>query len=176
MAKMPFETTDKMRRRAEVLKNLHQQSAKSNCLGSFVLAGVGNSRFGINSQLIKEVVVTPPIAHLPNTPTWLHGLVQMRGILLCAVDMGQLFDLRTSRKLNYLLVLETKQGPLGLLVDSVLGFEDIYEEDISTKFENVASNQERPVLHVTKDAVSLVDITKLLEIVNLNAGAQGSGK
>jgi chemotaxis signal transduction protein len=70
----------------------------------------------------SEVVEPPPASRLPNTPTWLKGLANVRGTLVPVVDLAMAFDIpRDAAARPYLLVIGHAEEVIGLLVDGLPG-------------------------------------------------------
>ncbi len=126
------------------------------------LVAIGPESFGIPVKDLREIIQTPIIARLPNLPAWMPGVVQIRGELISVVDTARWFGIAAGSKATYLAVIDGPSGPLGLLVDAVLGFREIFEDEIATTFSRDETSRGRPIRAITKDLVALVDVERLL--------------
>jgi len=68
----------------------------------------------------REVVLPPPISHVPHTAPWMLGLANVRGALVPVVDLAVAFELERATELRpYLLIIGGGDDVLGLLVDGL---------------------------------------------------------
>lgn len=73
---------------------------------------------------VREVLPPPATTRVPNARAWMRGMANVRGELLAVVDLGGLLGLHESehQRLQRILVLNSKEVPVGLLVDEVAGY------------------------------------------------------
>lgn len=89
--------------------------------------GVGFSLLGVNLVIpmnaISEMIEVPTYTKLPGVQSWVRGIASVRGRLLPVFDLANYFgkDLRSARKQQRLLVIETDHIYAGLQVDRVYG-------------------------------------------------------
>jgi purine-binding chemotaxis protein CheW len=119
--------------------------------------------FGIPVDGLRQIVKAPPISNLPGMPPWLRGIAQVRGELISVVSLARFFKLESSGVSDFLAVVEGKLGAIGLLADTLLGFRDIYADEIAEKFGKNTADDERPIRAITKDLVSIIDLQRLLD-------------
>lgn len=121
------------------------------------LVGVGSQRVGIPTGDVRELVPLPDVTPLPELPPWLLGIAQVRGELLGVVDLASILGASGERP-SVLVVVEGTGGPLGLAVQSVLGFRDVYEDELS---DELGMDPQRPIRAMTRDLVALLDVERL---------------
>jgi len=80
---------------------------------------VGKSLFGVPITHILEIVGGARPQPVPLAPPYVGGLVHYRGDVLTTVSLRQLLGLPPKEGVQDILVLESKDGCFGLLVDSV---------------------------------------------------------
>ena len=131
------------------------------------VVSIGSEIFGIPAEFVREIAISPEIMKIPGLPEWLPGIVQMRSELLCACKLAWWFKLETSTEHPFMVVVEDKRGAVGLLVDRVLGFREIYSDEIAENLGRTRSDSGRPVKAVTRDLVSVVDVAAILGDDNL---------
>jgi twitching motility protein PilI len=89
---------------------------------------VGNKRFLINLQDVKEVLPVPPMQLVPFTQPWFLGVANVRGNLYSISDLAQFMGMPpTSKSINNrILLLSTEStAQVALLVDSLIGLRSI---------------------------------------------------
>lgn len=139
-------------------------------LATTALVGVGAEVFGVPVEGVREIVKVPPITPLPGTPEWIRGVAQVRGEILCAVDLGRWFKVEGRQEPAYLVVLAGLEAALGLLVDTVNGFTDIHADEVVGGLRE--SHGGRPVLATTVALVSVLDLPALASSADLIVGAR----
>ncbi len=81
---------------------------------------LGDEEYGLQIGQIKEVVPTPHITRLPQTPSYVKGVANIRGNVIAVVDLEEKFGLTREtgqvQKGNYTLVIESNEIKMGVLV------------------------------------------------------------
>lgn len=92
--------------------------------GEFLCFRISSETFGINIMQIKEILKPRPITEVPRTPSFVSGVISLRGVIIPVLDMHDRLGLEhpaTSGTERFVVV---KTGPpadlAGLLVDQVL--------------------------------------------------------
>lgn len=81
---------------------------------------IGRLEFVLEKTLITEIQLKPVIYAIPNSPAWLHGMLNLRGNILPVVDLAA--TLGTDLKSNpgeFVLVLDRGPDALAMLVDGL---------------------------------------------------------
>lgn len=91
--------------------------------------------FGIEVQTIQEVIRYQEMTPVPLAPATVHGLINLRGQIVTAIDLRTQLDLpaRDGDALPMNVIVRTPEGAVSLLVDEI---GDVVEVD--------PSNYERP--------------------------------
>ena len=87
-----------------------------------VIFKLGNEEYGIDIEQIKEVVITPKIAKIPQTEKYIKGIANIRGVVTTIMDLEERFNLvyeskSNSNISNYTLVVE--KFKIGILVKEI---------------------------------------------------------
>jgi twitching motility protein PilI len=81
---------------------------------------VGNLGLVIKAGTRSQVIVPPPISPLPKTPTWLRGLINLRGNLVPVFDLNLLLEMEASAQAKrMLLVLDEGDAMVGMLIEGL---------------------------------------------------------
>ncbi len=84
---------------------------------------LGSSYFGIDALQVQEVARAQPMSPVPLAPPEVRGLINLRGQIVTALDVGQRLGLpptpqaRLAGLMN--VVVSTADGPVSLLVDDI---------------------------------------------------------
>ncbi|NQZ82648.1 MAG: chemotaxis protein CheW [Colwellia sp.] len=123
--------------------------------------------YGINVMQVQEVLRYSEIAPVPGAPTYVLGIINLRGNVVTVIDTRTRFGLETSEVTDNtrVVIIESEKQVIGILVDSVA--EVVYlraseidvapnvGNDESAKFIQGVSNKDGQLL-------ILVDLNELL--------------
>ena len=150
-----------LRERAEKYAVASTSAAEKAVIDTIAVLGVGRQKFGISSVKLEVIEKTPSIAHLPELPQVVRGLVQIRGELIAAVDMAGWFQI-TGGDGSYIAVVSNGDGKkLGMIIDTVLGFRNLVEGDMAESFFESKDKGGRPIIGATRDLVTILDVDML---------------
>ena len=86
---------------------------------------VGTELFGVPISAVQEIVRVPAIAHIPQSPEFVKGVMNLRGRVITVVDMHKrmghadgLSESEFARKAR-ILVVEVEGRLVGVIVDEV---------------------------------------------------------
>jgi twitching motility protein PilI len=121
----PFDLLEELERRSKVA--LAGGAAEDADGQEWVGIGfrLGDEQFIVARDEVREVLMIPPhITRVPGSKSWVSGLANVRGHLVSIVDLksflgaGSASNLRVAR----VLVANSPDSPIGLVVDEVYGF------------------------------------------------------
>jgi len=132
---------------------------------TFLLSG---EKFGLEISNVLEVNRLPEILPVHGTEGSIIGLINLHGKSAPVVALDRLLNLRSEETEKRLFVaLRTREGPLCFLVDELVGFEEITEDEIK-KFEDMTSKFDASYLQfvcVRSDSmIPVLDVNYLTEI------------
>lgn len=135
-----------------------------------VVFRIGAERFGIRIENLSKIVPCPHITRLPDMPSVIQGITQIRGEIMAVCSLIDWFNLKADR-MSYLAVVEGSSGKLGLIFDQILGFQNIKNEDIARSFCTSSSDHGHFIEGLTKDYITLLNIEELVhhERIQVNA-------
>lgn len=167
-------TVDDVKREAtsEVKKREHSERMQ------LIIFKLGSEEYGLSIEQIKEVVLTPRIAKMPQSSEYIKGVANIRGNIIAIMDLEQKFGLTKENKIdaannsNYTLVVESEEYKVGVLVKEVPNTLSISVSDIDTasNFVQYTSLDTDSVIGVVKSGermIILIDMIKLIEAENL---------
>lgn len=81
---------------------------------------IGRETFGLPISLVREIVRVPEITSVPNAPSYIEGVINLRGRIIPVVDMRKRFGEKVPEpsKKNRIVVAEVEGRLIGLLVNS----------------------------------------------------------
>lgn len=89
---------------------------------------VGDKRFLVNLQDVKEVLPVPPLQFVPFTKPWFLGVANVRGNLYSISDLAHFMGMPpTSRSVNNRILLLSSESTeqVALMIESLVGLRNI---------------------------------------------------
>ncbi|MDH3354810.1 MAG: chemotaxis protein CheW [Chromatiales bacterium] len=151
---------------------LHADSNSQQHL-TFVL---GDENYGVDILRVQEIKGWSPVTHIPNTPEYMRGVLNLRGTIVPIVDLRMRFNMDTVEytPLTVVIVLSVKTGDrertLGIVVDGVSDVLTIKEGELkpTPDFGGAISTEYiKGLVTVDEKMVMLLDIDLLLSIDEL---------
>ncbi len=96
---------------------------------TFMLAG---EKYGINVMQVREVLRDIDIAPVPGAPSFVLGIINLRGNVVTVIDTRSRFGLASVEPSEEfrIIIIETMDQTLGFLVDSIAEVADILQSEI----------------------------------------------
>ena len=127
----------------------------------FVLA---YEKYAVETRHVREVYPLEHLTPLPCTPTFVLGIVNVRGEILSVIDLRKFFDLpeKGLTDLNKVIVLESENMLFGVLADAVIGARRVRVADIQPSLPTLTGVREAYLMGVTAERTVILDAEKLL--------------
>ncbi|EEF79253.1 chemotaxis protein CheW [Methylophaga thiooxydans] len=131
--------------------------------------------YGINVMQVQEVLRLMEIAPVPGAPSYVLGIINVRGNVVTVIDTRARFGLSTKEpdESSRIVIVEVSGHVIGMLVDSVAEVVYLRQSEIDTA-PNISDDSSRFIQGVCnreKYLLILVDVNKLLndeEISDIN--------
>ena len=129
---------------------------------------IGKETFGVPIALVHEIVRVPEITAVPEAPSCVEGVINLRGRIISVVDLRKRFGEReiSRNKKNRILVAEVEGKLVGLVVDSASEVLKIPASEIDSPPQVYEENELNYVTGVGKlngRLIILVDLTRILK-------------
>lgn len=97
------------------------RAASSPAASEFVAFRVGEEEYCIEINLVREIRRWSPATRLPHAPSYLKGVVNLRGAVVPVVDFSARLGgpVTETTERHTIVIVETEGKTLGLLVDAV---------------------------------------------------------
>jgi purine-binding chemotaxis protein CheW len=137
----------------------------------FMLA---SERYGIESSFVREILQIRELTHLPGTPPFLLGIINIRGEICSVIDLKKFFGLpdRGLPEFNKVIVIENKAMKFGIVVDSVVGTRQILCISLKPPPPTFTGIHAEYVRGVAPGPVIVLDGERILEDRNLIVNEQ----
>lgn len=150
--------------------------------GKYLTFALGPEEFGLEILKVREIIGYMPITAIPQTPSYVKGVINLRGQVIPVVDLRAKFAMNSTETTSEtcIIVVETTQGSgkcnTGIVVDRVRDVLDVLEENIEDSPNFGAGVDTECILGMGKigDSVKiLLDIDRVLGGADLAAYCNG---
>ncbi len=123
--------------------------------------------YGINVMGVKEVLRYTEIAPVPGAPSYVLGIINLRGNVVTVIDTRERFALPSGELTDQsrIVIIEADEHVVGVLVDSVAEVVYLRQSEIETT-PNVGNEESakfiQGVCHKNDELLILVDVDKML--------------
>jgi purine-binding chemotaxis protein CheW len=87
----------------------------------FITFTLGAEEYGVDIMVVREIKGWSETTSIPNAPRFIHGVINLRGIIVPIMDLRARFGLDLTRptKMHVVIIINTGIRTTGLLVDAV---------------------------------------------------------
>ena len=134
----------------------------------FLSFGLGDGVYAVPLRQVREIVGLPPITPLPNTPSFLRGVISLRGAIIPVVDLREQLELPVApyTKFTVAIIVEAVGAVVGLIVDSALDVVSLDERQREALPPNFAPHVRAEFLaglaQSGKQTLILLDVERIL--------------
>ena len=145
---------------------LNQQLSKTSDGNQFVTFSIDDEEFGIEILKVQEIIGYTKPTHVPNTPEFISGVINLRGLIIPVIDLRKKFSMPCKEydKFTVIVVIEVATKTMGIIVDSVSDVLSLTEKDMqdAPEFSKFKSEFLKGMGKVGNKLVVLLDIDKIL--------------
>ena len=129
---------------------------------------LGNEQYGIAIDKIKEIIAIMKITNVPNIPSYMRGVINLRGSIIPVVDTRLRFNMeyREADMNTTIIIIEVEKVSIGFIVDRVEEVSSIDSSSLSEppKFGNsIDTDFICSVAQIEDQVVMILDVLKLFE-------------
>jgi purine-binding chemotaxis protein CheW len=164
----PGDTERILQARAEVLAREPVETGDKDYIEvvEFLLA---NEYYCIESRYIREVYPIKDYTPLPVTPSFVLGLINVRGQIVSVIDVKKFFDMpdKGISDLNKAIIISNDTMEFGILADEILGVRQIVPSEIQPPPPTLTGIREEYLRGITREQIVILDAKRLLEDENI---------
>jgi len=127
----------------------------------FILA---YEKYGIESSYVNEVYPMKEFTIIPGTPSFVIGIINLRGQILSVIDIRKFFELPVKgiSNLNRVIVINDKEMEVGILADFILGVRNVKVDKIHSSLPTLTGVRAEYLKGVTNERLVILDMNKIL--------------
>jgi purine-binding chemotaxis protein CheW len=102
---------------------------------------VSGKLFGLEMSTVREVLSPPKVTLLPNVPTHVLGVYNLRGSILSLVDIQRILGLNSTNKkeTDMVMLVESSRSLISFIVEKVLDFVEVENSKIQEPSKNISA-------------------------------------
>lgn len=158
--------------RARVLARRGQLSTREKVGEPVAVMLIGGEQMGIMVSYLQTIVRIPKVTPVPRLPPWMPGVIQIRGTVVCLVDLASWLGLTQSDEARYLAIIGRENQLLGVRVAGVAGVREIFADELVVRQAIQRDASELPVRFTTRDLLTVLDIERLFALVDLRGKSE----
>jgi len=127
----------------------------------FVLA---YEQYAIESSFVREILPLRKFTPLPCTPSFVLGIMNVRGQIISIVDLKRFFELpeKGLADLNKVILLQSKDMEFGVLADSIIGATTLDENKLQPSLPTLNGIREQYLKGITAERTVVLDTEVIL--------------
>jgi len=128
---------------------------------AFLLA---HETYAIETVFIREVYPLTELTPVPCTPTYIFGIINIRGQILTIIDMKKFFDLpeKGISNLNRVIVVQDENMTMGILADEINGIRNIPKSGLNPPLPTMTGIHAGYIKGVTGEGIIILDMERFL--------------
>ncbi|HEY4037979.1 MAG TPA: chemotaxis protein CheW [Burkholderiaceae bacterium] len=160
----PQEAQRILKARAEALARPLAQADSQDRQYEVVEFALAYENYAIESSFVREVYPLTDLTPVPCTPSFVLGIVNVRGEIVSVIDIKKFFDLpeKGLTDLNKAIILQSDSMTFGILADLIVGVRTVAARDIQPPPATLTGIREQYLMGVTRDPMVILDAVKLL--------------
>ena len=98
----------------------------------FLQFSSGGEDYAADLLLVKEVLTTPKVTPIPDSPNYVCGIFNLRGLVLMVIDLKKKFGLKANSESDHsgTIIFDLGESLIGVKVDAIQKVLNIGEENI----------------------------------------------
>jgi len=158
-------------------------------LRQFISFSVGSEEYALELMSVKEVIRVRDITWLPRAPTFIKGIINLRGDVIPIIDLRDRFDLEAAETTaeTRVIVAEVEGRLMGMVVDSASQVVRIPEDQVDSPpavpggfsqelITGVGKVEDRLVILLDPDAILTVDEKIALSSLDAAKPTEGAAR
>lgn len=127
-----------------------------------VVFKLGEEHFAVDTERVQGINDMMVVTKVPKAPSYIKGLINLRGSIKSLVDINLLLDLKSDNKQENIIILKVQDEEIGISVDEVEEVLDVEEKDIQKVEANANSQYIKGIINIDGRLLTIIDIDNLL--------------
>jgi len=126
---------------------------------------LASETYGIETAFVREVYPLKDLTTMPGTPSFVLGIVNVRGQIISVINLKKFFNLpeKGLGELNKVIIIRNELMEFGILADIIVGTRSVSLDAIQSSPVSTSEIGAEYLKGVTNDHTIILDATKILE-------------
>lgn len=152
--------------------------------GKYLTFVLGDETYGLEILKVQEIIGMMNVTHVPRTPAFVRGVINLRGKVIPVIDLRLKFDMEGREDTDRTCIIvvqvvrDSQTVTMGIIVDEVSEVLDIADGQIEVPPALGTAVETQFILGMGKigqKVVMLLDIDRVLTLTELSAVLQQAG-
>jgi purine-binding chemotaxis protein CheW len=135
----------------------------------FLTFAIGGEEYGVDIMIVREIKGWTDVTRLPNSPEFLRGVMNLRGLIVPIFDLRARFkqELTEANSKHVIIILAVGTRNIGILVDAVSDILTITQSDIKPAPEmetGISSDFINGLISLEERMVVLLSVEHLFDV------------
>ncbi len=141
----------------------------------FITFTIGEEEYAVDIMVVREIKAWSETTHLPNTPEFMRGVLNLRGLIVPIFDLRCRFGLGLTEttKMHVIIIVHVENRLVGILVDTVSDIIKVSEgeiQDVPKMDRNIDDEYLSGLVTVSERMVALLDVDQLFNPQAIETG------
>ncbi len=161
---MKKEIRSVLKMRAIAMAKEKEQKKKISETTEVIKFTLASETYAIGSAFVREVYPLKDFTALPGVPSFILGIINVRGQILPLLELNKFFNLPVKGlgELKNVIILQNDRIEFGILADIIHGTQTMPVEDILEAPPSVTGIGEKYLRGVTNDHIIVLDAANIL--------------
>ncbi len=125
---------------------------------------LGEEIYGIELQYIHEVYPLQNLTKLPGLPSYIKGVINVRGRVVSVLELKDIFQLNAddSNQTRKVIILRSAEMEFGIAVDMIMGVRAAREDRLTLSLPTLKGSRSDYLKGITENHLIILDGRKLL--------------
>lgn len=128
----------------------------------FVMFKLGEEHFAVETDKILSINDMMNITIVPKAPSYIKGLINLRGSIKSLIDINLLLNIKSDKKQNNIIILKLDEEEIGISVDDVEEVIDIDEQKLQKLDTHNSASYIKGIIEINNRLLTIIDIEKLI--------------
>lgn len=125
---------------------------------------LANEKYGIESIFVQEVYPLKDITPVPCTPSFVTGLINVRGEIISVIDIKKFFDLSEKglTDMSKVIIVGNDRMEFGILADEIIGAGKVSIRKLQSTLPTLTGIRTQYMKGLTTGQIVVLDAVKIL--------------
>ena len=164
MTELNAEAERIVRARAKALAIPRRASTLAGAMLEVLEFRLASERYALETRHVQDVHPLRDLTPLPCTPTFVLGIVNVRGRILPVLDLKKFFDLpeRGLTDLHRIILVQGNDLEFGLLADVIVGVRSVAADSLQPSLPTLTGIRAEYLKGIGEDRLVVLDVERIL--------------